>query len=565
MLGLVHRQMNTSCNPVAHLRRDGTSTAKRVPRRNAKYLAIVILALGFARSALAVDYILRLEPPLAGAAVYVDGNYAGLTDDNGKIIFNNAAPGAHQVRVQADGLDLAAEYVFDADLNDLEPFRTDTPDAGNIRRRTARYKVDVGISGATVYVDGSPAGVTHSRDGTATIDLLPGRVYRIAVAREGFAAEEQRITATAGGGTIRLPMRDLAGVREGGDPVLLVLGTALGASVIVLIAVLVLQHRRRTKRAATTGAASAEPGAALFDRYRLVSTLGSGGVGMIYRAIDVVEKATIALKILDARWLSDPDMVRKFLSEGEVLKSVAERDAHNSVVRCFRHGREHGSILGRPFIALELLEGETLQARLKREPVLQERIASGIALQIASALTAVHAAGIVHRDLTPDNIFLKNGDVNMAGHTLNGVPRVVLIDFGIARLDIASKVTMDGSISGKPQYMSPEQCRGFAVDGRSDLYSLGIIMFLMTAGRTPFDGRDPFEVMRAQMTDVAPVLTTATPHYLSLTHRLLAKDIHARPQSAALVASELLSFLVPSGQVSVSTNLVPFPERRLLP
>jgi serine/threonine-protein kinase len=529
----------------------------------ARAFALVVILIAYARVARAVDYVLTLEPPLDQASVSVDGNFAGTTDENGKIIIFNGVPGPHVLRVQIGNVDVSADYVFDATLNDLAIFEIGALPTLPI----ARYLVNTGVSDATIFVDGSAVNAARSGDGTAAIELTPERTYRIAAAREGYAPAEIRVKAVAGGGLIGLPLRQLGGEPKGGpDPVLLILALALAGSVIVLAAVFVVQLRRRSMRPNAAAMDSVEQGVPLFDRYRVVSTLGSGGVAMIYRAVDVVEKSTVALKVLDARWLTDPEMVRKFLSEGEVLRAVAERDAHNFIVRCYRHGREHGSIVGRPFIALELLEGETLQARLKREPFLQELTAAGIAFQIASALTAVHAAGIVHRDLTPDNIFLRNGEVTIAGHTFTGVPRVVLIDFGIARLEITTNATMDGSIAGKPQYMSPEQCRGLAVDARSDLYSLGIILFLMAAGRTPFDGRDPFEVMRAQQADIPPALPPhVSPQYVALTHRLLAKEVHARPQSAALVASELQSLFVQSGPAFASANLVPFPERRSLP
>lgn len=536
------------------------STTRIHSRATATTVEVVGLSLlVWCASAYAANhYVFSTNPPVAAASVFVDGTYVCSTDEKGKAVISNTEPGVHLVRVESGGESYTAEVPFDAELNSLPAFNIERLSAG---QGEVDYRIDTNISAAEVSVDGVRRAATDSA-GQALLRLSAGTAHTVEVRKAGFSAQSQSVVPTPGG-ELKLALQPLPQPKEPRVDLLLVSLVVLLAGSVVLLLVVVFRHRaRRIGQGAASHPSRPEQPVGHFDRYRLLSPVGSGGVATIYRADDLIEKSAVALKVLEPRWLSDPDMVRKFLAEGEALRAVAQRDPNAAVVKCYRYGREHDSIVGRPFIALELLVGETLENRLDREHILDPPIATAIAYQIASALVSVHGAGIVHRDLTPDNVFLRNGDLIVSGARYS-VPLVVLIDFGIARQELMTRLTMDESIAGKPHYMSPEQCRGMAVDARGDLYSLGVMLYLMAAGGLPFTGRDPFEVMRAHTADPPPRLAgLVDQRYADLCERLLRKAPDERPQSAAVVAQELEQILL-SIDASASVNVVSFPARRV--
>lgn len=467
----------------------------------------------------------------------MDNKSVGTTYADGTLVIEGVEPGTHLVHVEVDGvIQGPVKTDFDPDINKLPAFRTIT------------YAIDTNVPEAEVFVNDKLRG-TMDLDGRMPLTLVFGQTYSLKVAKEGYKEGRLTILANDIKNHARIPLSPLtsegssaSGARQPiGEPVSARVLTAVAGLVVAggLVLVILLRNPGLGKRADSTGGQEQISRPIPFDKYRISATIGHGGVATIYRATDVTTGSPVALKMLDAKWMADPEMVQKFLSEADALRAVRKCDASAAVVRILEGGREGGRLDGRPFLALELLEGVTLEERLERG-VLREAEASAIGFQIARALESVHRAGIVHRDLTPDNIFLRSGHAVTTGSALQRLPRVVLIDFGVARLEFLSRRTMDGSIAGKPAYMSPEQCRGSNVDFRSDLYALGLILYAVVNGKPPFGGQNPFDVMSAHLNATPATLDgKASVAYAALVTELLAKKPEERPASAALVAERL--------------------------
>ncbi|MBC7976028.1 MAG: serine/threonine protein kinase, partial [Myxococcales bacterium] len=222
------------------------------------------------------------------------------------------------------------------------------------------------------------------------------------------------------------------------------------------------------------------PTGTLIGSYRLVALLGEGGMGRVYVAEHLKLGRRVAIKKLRRELISNPIAVARFFAEARAVNRIS----HENIVEITDLIEQPG---GDNCIVMELLKGEDLAHRLQRTNTLPLQRALGIAAQTASALAAVHDAGMVHRDLKPDNIFLLDR---------GGSPDFVkVLDFGVAKLadvhhggGIAMHTTAAGQIVGTPEYMSPEQGRGERVDFRTDLYALGVILYEMVTGHLPFEG-----------------------------------------------------------------------------
>lgn len=255
--------------------------------------------------------------------------------------------------------------------------------------------------------------------------------------------------------------------------------------------------------------------------YRLVTELGSGGMGTVYFGEHMLIGRRAAIKILHPEFAQDSELVERFLTEARAVNDIR----HPNVVEITDVGR----FQDRPYIVMELLEGETLGERLEREGPLQDAPVVRITRQMASALGTAHERGIIHRDLKPENIFLTNHP-DFPDH-------LKLLDFGIAKLigpARAGKKTRAGVLLGTPAYMSPEQCKGEEdIGAASDIYSLGIVLYEMVVGRPPFMADNLNRIIIAHATE-APVpaieRNADVPPWLNdLIMRMLAKEPADRP------------------------------------
>jgi len=276
--------------------------------------------------------------------------------------------------------------------------------------------------------------------------------------------------------------------------------------------------------------------------YRVVSCIGEGGMGTVYRVEHALLGREAAVKVLRPELSTDPAMVERFFNEARATAQLR----HPGIVDVFDVGY---CADGAAFLVMELLRGESLASRLRRTQRLPWQNACEFARQIASALAASHRAQIVHRDLKPDNVFV------VAGHDPDD-ERTKVLDFGIAKLTAAgargSARTRADVILGTPAYMSPQQCRGAGeLDHRADIYALGCILFEMVCGRPPFVGEGVGDLINAHMALEPPSprgLVPALPDTLDLLIlRMLAKPEAARPPSMDAVAAELDAILDAGG------------------
>jgi len=276
------------------------------------------------------------------------------------------------------------------------------------------------------------------------------------------------------------------------------------------------------------------PAGTQFGDCEILAPLGAGAMGEVYRARDKSLGREVALKLLPEQLASDPDRLRRFEQEARAAAALN----HPNIVAVYRFGTQNGNT---PYLVTELLQGQTLRERLKQGPILVRKTVD-YAVQIARGLAAAHDHGIVHRDLKPENIFL----------TRDGL--VKILDFGLAKLkapegpEMQSTIAAPGStepgmVLGTVGYMSPEQVRGLVADHRSDIFSLGTILYEMLSGNRAFQGTTSADTMSAILREEPAELSSAVrnlpPALARIVHRCLEKDPAERFQSARDLAFNL--------------------------
>lgn len=301
---------------------------------------------------------------------------------------------------------------------------------------------------------------------------------------------------------------------------------------------------------------SQQPGSlGRLGQYEILTAVGRGGMGIVLKAQDTSLNRIVAVKVLAPELASNATARMRFLREGQAAAAVS----HDHVVTIHAveknecPGRsEHAGHIQLPYLVMEYIDGQSLQQKIDEQGPLELKEILRIGRQIAAGLSAAHDQGLIHRDVKPSNILLQNG-----------VQRVQITDFGLARAVDDVGITRTGEVTGTPQYMSPEQAQGHPVDGRSDVFSLGSVMYAMCTGRSPFRAETSVATLRRVCDDTPRPIREVNPDIpdwlIAVIDKLLAKDPDERFRSAAEVARLLEQYLAHLQQPSA----VPAPPRPL--
>jgi len=268
-------------------------------------------------------------------------------------------------------------------------------------------------------------------------------------------------------------------------------------------------------------------GSVFNQRYRLKEKIGSGGMAEVYLADDLLLGREVAVKVLHAQFAADPAFIQRFRHEAQAAANLN----HPNIVNIYDWGNEGDQY----YIVMEYVEGRDLKEILRSEGRLLPERAAEIAAEVCAALQFAHRGNLVHRDIKPHNIFITE------------LGQVKVMDFGIAREGNGGGITQTGMVMGTPQYISPEQAQGLAVDGRSDIYSLGVVLYEMLTGQLPFDDPNPVTVTYKQVREDPMPPSVIDPEIPATLEAIVMKAMSKNPanrfQNAQEMKADLLRFL----------------------
>jgi eukaryotic-like serine/threonine-protein kinase len=266
-----------------------------------------------------------------------------------------------------------------------------------------------------------------------------------------------------------------------------------------------------------------ESGSIIGERYEILAILGQGGMGTVYKAHDNELDRLVALKVIRPELTTDPEMLRRFKQELILARQVT----HRNVIRIFDLGQAGGV----KFITMEYVEGQDLRSVLKEKGKLSPEEAGRIILQICRALEAAHGEGVVHRDLKPQNIMM------------DPTGRAYVMDFGIARSASLPGMTQTGALIGTPEYMSPEQAKGEKLDERSDLFSLGVILYELLTGQSPYYSETPLATLWKRIQEKAKPLSEVDPSLPKQVSDIVEKALEIEPENRFANAKEFGNYI----------------------
>ncbi|HEX8149090.1 MAG TPA: serine/threonine-protein kinase [Pyrinomonadaceae bacterium] len=265
----------------------------------------------------------------------------------------------------------------------------------------------------------------------------------------------------------------------------------------------------------------------VFGNYKITQKLGEGGMGEVYRGVDMMLEREVAIKFLRPELASQPQVVERFRSEAVTLAKLQ----HANIATLYNFMRQGDSFI----MVLEFVRGVTLDHVIQQRGAIPVESAIPIFCQMLDGIQEAHSEGIIHRDIKPANMML----------TEKGTLKV--LDFGIARILGTARMTRQGNIIGTIEYMSPEQVRGFETDARSDIYSLGMLLYEMLTARCPFDIQNEFELMKAQIEQYPVPPRQLNPAIPEVVEQAIWKSIHKDPAQRFQSAAEFRTFLLNAG------------------